>query len=160
MTVSDRFASALKRFLDARHRLDHDLPADPSPEEEDIAAGAYSYARDALIRTPALTVSDLRAKVEVLWQDRASDKDGEAALAIMRDLHEMTNREPSRCFDADTWLTWFERRGGVWIERDAEILFMVPSDGSMDDVMYNLDACGGLQLVFDLIRERSRAKAA
>lgn len=158
----DRFAIALSDFLAARTTL-NSLPPSVTNDVETACGDAFTYAEDRLISTPAKTVSDLRAKMEVIWNDPAALPTPETIRAVMADVHALTDHEPSRIFDAPAWLAWFEQQGGGWIEREGEIILLIPDKSDlnrMDDIMHELAACDGRDAVCNVIRERSREKLA
>lgn len=155
----DHFAEALTAYHSAKDYL-NGLSESVSHEESDRAGDSYSLSHDRLIATPARSISDLRAKMEVVWADKASTPSAETVLAILADCHRLTNYEPSRAFNAAEWLDWFERNGGGWIEREGEMLLLVPeaSDSSldpMDGIMHELAAFNGAGQVKALIRKRT-----
>jgi hypothetical protein len=162
-TEQDYFANALSLSLAAIQRLNN-LPEGISLEDEEIVSHAYSTLEDRLIATPAATISDLRAKMEVVFHDIAATPRPETLLTLMRDLHSLTGHEPSRYFDPAAWLKWFQRWGGGWVEREGEIILVVPdgpnAPGPIKDVMFELEACDARKLVEQFIRERSPEKHA
>lgn len=166
MSTKQIFAAALDAYIFARDALNNQ-PDNTSVEAEEFHSEAYHGAFDRLMKAMAADVSDLRAKMESLWEDPQALPCPEHMQAIMQDLLALTDAEPSRTFNADTWLRNFERFGGGWIERNGELVLMVPhgsTDGytqdAIDDMMFTLEACHGRPAVIEAIRAKTTRLAA
>lgn len=160
------FAAALSAYIYARDTL-NDQPLSNSVEQDDMYSEAYHGALDRLLKTRAADVSDLRAKMEALWEDPQTLPRADQMLAIMQDLLALTDLEPSRTFNAESWLYDFERFGGGWIERNGELLLMVPqgstagrTQDAVADLMFTLEACHGRSAVINAIRAKTTLLAA
>jgi hypothetical protein len=119
------------------------------------------------LTTNAADVSDLRAKMEALWEDPQAIPLPRHMQAVMQDLLALTDAEPSRTFNPDTWLHAFERFGGGWIERHGELVLMVPHEpkdtstrDAIADLMFTLEACHGRPAVVEAIRAKTTRLAA
>lgn len=166
MTRKDFFAAALAAHNFARDALNNQPPS-TGEDENDLLADAYATALDRLLKTNAADVSDLRAKMEVLFEDTHSIPRADHVQSIMQDLLALTDAEPSRTFNPDTWLQSFERMGGGWIERNGELVLLVPhgsTDGytqdAINDLMFTLEACHGRFAVIAAIRAKGDRLAA
>lgn len=160
------FAAALDAFVFARDALNNQ-PANSAAEAEDFHSEAYHGTFDRLMKTKAADVSDLRAKLEALWEDPQATPRTEHMLAIMQDMLALTDAEPSRTFNPAIWLQSFERFGGGWIERNGELVLLVPhgsTDGytqdAINDLMFTLEACHGRFAVIAAIRAKGDRLAA
>lgn len=154
-----KFAIALATW---RRRRDHQeaMPLNGCQEAEDDAWAATAYAEDVLVRTPAQTLSDLRAKAEIIWCDAGSVPSDEYVAAFFADLCNLTGNEQSRTFDAAGWLSWFERIGGGWVEREGDIILMAPDQDQLKDAFWMLNTRGGREAVKAVIRERIASQEA
>lgn len=166
MNRKTTFAAALEGYIFARDALNNQ-PQDTTHEQGELLSDAYQSAHERLITTPAADVSDLRAKMETMWEDPAATPLPHHMQAVMQDLLVLTDLEPSRTFNADTWLHHFERFGGGWIERSGELVLMVPhgsTDGytqdAIADLMFTLEACHGRFAVIEAIRAKTQRLAA
>lgn len=160
------FADAVKAYNYARDALENQ-PDDTSAEQSELLSDAYSSAYERVITMRAADISDFRAKMEVLWEDPHSTPSATYLQSLMQDLIALTDAEPSRTFDAKLWLYHFERNGGGYIERDGELVLMVPhvvKDSTardvLDDLMFSLEACQGRLAVIEAIKRRNGALAA
>lgn len=165
MTVTTETAAERQSHFDellktwkARYARYRQEKSDDEEIEEQLFA-AWSAAEEAVIQTPAETVSDLRCKAEILWGNASSMPSDTEIAAFLADMRRLTN-EPSRTFDAAQWLAWFEHQGGGWIEREGEILLLIPDKAGFENVMWPLNVCDGRNAVFALIRERMATREA
>ena len=110
MTRKDFFAAALAAHNFARDAVNNQ-PPNASADESDLLSDAYATALDRLLLTNAADVSDLRAKMEVLFEDTHSVPPAKHVQSVMQDLLALTDAEPSRTFNPDTWLRLFESMG-------------------------------------------------
>lgn len=166
MTRKDIFAAALSTYIFARDALNNQPPSNTADEGE-LLSDAYQNAYDRLLNTQAADLSDVRAKMEVLWEDANSLPRPEHLQSLMQDLVALTDAEPSRTFNAETWLHNFERFGGGYIERNGELVLLVPhgsTDGytqdAISDLMFTLEACHGRPAVVEVIRAKNSRLAA
>ena len=110
-----------------------------------------------------LTRDDMRAKFDAVQYDMDLLPDVEDMLAFFTDLQQLSSHRCSPFFRPDEWLDWFERRNCGWVERDGEIVFLLPhqpDDSVAEDLMVDLRARGGCEAVKALIRERAKAGEA
>ncbi len=166
MSTKQIFAAALDAYIFARDALNNQ-PTTNSIVQDDLHSAAYDGALDRLLTARAADVSDLRAKMEALWEDPQAIPLPRHMQAVMQDLLALTGAEPSRTFNPDTWLQAFERFGGGWIERHGELVLMVPHDpkdtstrDAIADLMFTLEACHGRPAVIDAIRAKDGRLAA
>lgn len=162
-TRAAAFVRALSAYKYARDTLNA-TPEDVTPEHEDMLSDAYHCAFDRAITAPAASISDLRAKFEILWEDPHSIPRAEHLAAILTDLAHLTGFEPSRTFNPDAWLHHFERFGGGWIERDNEIVLVTPTDpknrNAIADLMFQLEGCNARHIVNATISAKGERLAA
>lgn len=166
MNTKTFFAAALEAYIYARDALNNQPDAN-SNEQCELLSDAYQSAHERLITTKVADVSDFRAKMEALWEDPHSIPPVQYLQAMMQDLLVLTDAEPSRTFNAEHWLHHFERFGGGWIERNGELVLLVPhgsTDGytqdAIADLMFTLEACHGRDAVIEAIRSKTSLLAA
>ncbi len=146
-------------YLEIRNRF-NGSPADISDQEERMLSDSYAEARERMIKTRVANIEDFRTKFETMFAEGPAIPRNESIAELFRDLCFLTNHAPSRAFDAKTWLKWFERNHGGWIERDGEIILMWPENDNMDDMLFELNAAEGREAVYSLIRRRQKAQEA
>lgn len=157
--MSKQFDEDLAAYLETRDFLNN-LQQGTSREDERRAEVDYNGARDRVTTSPALSPAELRAKAEIIWGDRESTPCEESRLSFLQDLQRLTDHAPSMVLDVPGWLSWFERSGGGWVQRDEEIVLLVPEDGRADGAMFELAAHGAREQVFEHIRKRNPAREA
>ena len=118
----------------------------------DQAAEAFDLADAALIRQPAKSLEQLRAKAEVIWADPSSLASREHLQWFFLDLIELTGREPSRIFQAERWLGRFLRLGGSWTVCNGRVSFCTDFSSEMRDCMWELNTRAGHKAVLGLIQ--------
>lgn len=153
--AQSRFDEVLADYNQHREWLDN-LPVQSDADIETRFMDALGAAEQRLLRTPVGNVSDLRAMAEIIWQDRDGLPSSKMLSAFFDNLRRLDGNAPSRTFNPAPWLDWFERHGGGWIERDGEIVLLVPH-GERDlitDAMWQLETRGALEQVKALIREQ------
>lgn len=157
--AQSRFDKMLTTYLQRRSFFDG-LPSDTSEEEEEAYSASFSRAEKDFLRVPAKTLSQLRSKAEIIWNDGGSCPGEEMVSLFFADLLDLTDHSPSQTFNAEEWLRWHERCGGGWVERDGEIILLFPDrpNGGASDVCWALDTRDGSEAVKQLIRERSKRK--
>jgi hypothetical protein len=153
------FAVKLVDFLIARDKLNNS-PDDITREQESIAEAAYFYTEERLIETPANDLADLRAKFDIIWLDPQALPNNATVLAIFADFRRLTGGGMSRVFSPTKWLGYFERKGGMYCVRGDDVFLLTPEGADLDDVMFELEASGGREAVFNLIRERAGTEEA
>ena len=152
-TEQSAFTRALDEWLSNRRALDA-LPVTDT-EVETRFMDALSAAERRLFKATPKTIADVRALAEIAWQDADSLPPRELVASILMNLRRLDNDAPSRTFNPEAWLSWFERSGGGWVEREGEIILLVPSTGNnVADAMWQLETLGGLEQVRELIRQR------
>jgi hypothetical protein len=150
-----RFDEVLGDYSRQRAALDS-LPIETTGHSETRAWDALQGAEARLMKAPANNISDLRAMAEVIWQDGDSVPGDELLSTFFDNLRRLDGQAPSRTFSPAAWLAWFENSGGGWIEREEEIVLLVPHDpcNVISHAMWALETRGGLEQVKALIRER------
>lgn len=152
------FEEAMSRYLFALERLHTE--ADQSDEMSGLLTDALSRAEDAVMSKPAQGIADLRAKADILFCDADSLPKDQHILAFFTDLIRLTGDTPSRVFDPERWLAWFQRCGGNWTVQNGKAWLMWPETDSIKDCMTELAMRGGKAAVMDLIRTRHDTKEA
>lgn len=140
----DAYASSLAAF--------NFSPSDISVDEERRLESAWTAADHMVMATPVGSISDLRAKAELLFQDPMADPPKETILYFLRDLISLTDHEPSRVFCAKTWVRWFERHGGMWHVNGGCVKLLNLDDDKFKDHRHTLTGCNGFEQVADYIR--------
>ena len=151
----DKFSEALETFLTRRQYLDN-LPEGISPECDDAASDAFLAAEERLIAIPAQSVSDLRVKAEILWQETASLPNQTSIGHFFSDLHRLTGDETSRVFEPESWLRFWERNSGGYVEQGGAIVLVnaKPDDERTTDLLAELRWHGGEPAVKAIIRQQ------
>jgi hypothetical protein len=99
-------------------------------------------------------------KFDELFTDPHAIPRNDEVLQLFADLRRLTDGEPSRLFKPERWLAWFERKGGMYCVRGDDVFLLTPEGADLDDVMFELEASGGREAVFNLIRERAGTEEA
>jgi hypothetical protein len=147
----------IERLLPLRKRAERDwLRAGRADEENDALAERLDDIEDAILAEPARTLADIRTKAEILW--RGGDHPSrEKALALLREIA-LLDGQPSRAFDPEAWLEWFEQLDGCYVERDDQIILLAPVGGRADNALAALEACNAQDQVRAFVRERIAAR--
>lgn len=153
MTDELRFEEALAAYIATREWFNQ-LPTDLDYIDEERAGDAYATALNRVLDTPAVTIKQIRDKAEILFGEERVPASPDTVLPLMHDLHRLAGGGPSRVFSSRSWLKWFERRGGGWVERDGEIILLTPDNGDADDALYLLAANNARTQAIEAIRER------
>lgn len=152
------FSQALIRYLAARNYLNALAPG-TRIEEEDRASAAFMDAEHCLMRTAAPNLSALRAKFDVLLLDPNAIPSRDYTLALFADFQRLTGGRVSHLFEPERWLQWFGEWGGAYCVRGDEIFLLQPKGTDLGDHLFELEASGGKEAVFDLIRSRTAMEA-
>ena len=152
------FSQALIRYLAARDYLNA-LQRGTAVEEEDRASAAFMDAEHNLMRTPAPHISALRTKFDVLLLDPNAVPTRDYTLALFTDFQRLTGERVSHLFEPERWLRWFEEWGGAYCVRGAEVFLLQPKGSDLGDHLFELEASGGKEAVFALIRSRTAMEA-
>ena len=155
--VGNSFARILDTWRTRRRAYDT-LPLDDT-EAESAASDALSSAENELFSTPAGTIGDFRAKFEIAFPDTYTSISDLALRGLFADLRRLDGDAPSRTFDARKWLARFEQLGGGWVDREGEIVLLVPDGARIEYPLWELDTRGAREAVYDLIRERGTSGA-
>lgn len=150
-----RFDEALTALRARRAALDA-VPMD-NDAESDAAIDALFFAERRVMQIPADSISDFRAKFELLFNDGSTTTDPESLAPLFADLHRLTAHEPCRTLTPESWLAHFEACGGGWIEREGEILLLFPDRGKSEYSQWLLETRGLRHGAIELIRQRSAA---
>jgi hypothetical protein len=152
--ISPDLSEKLVYFLKARAQLDG-APENRTRVDEEVASAAYFHTEEQLLAEPARNIHDLRLKCDVIWLDPQALPGTGLLSEIFSDLRRLTGGGMSLVFRPKNWLEYYERRGGAWVVRGDEVFLLTPKGADLDDLLYELDAAGGREAVFDLIRKRS-----
>jgi hypothetical protein len=152
--ISPELSEKLVYFLKARAQLDS-TPVGTARVDEEVASAAYFHTEEQLLSEPAKSIHDLRLKCDLIWLDPQALPGPGLLSEIFADLRRLTGSGMSLVFRPKHWLEYFERRGGAWVVRGEEVFLLTPKGADVDDLLYELDAAGGREAVFDLIRKRS-----
>lgn len=151
-TIEKRFDEAVSTWCSYRAKLDETDIADQ--EANDFALDALITAEARTYEIPAQTISDFRAKFELLFIDPSCTPNEDALSALFADLRRLTGNEPSRTFSAKHWLADFEDRGGGWVERGGEVFLFARDKEHLEYWFWLLETRGTRGAVLDLIRQR------
>lgn len=151
------FESAITRYLFALERSETE--PDHSTAADVYTCDALVAAENAIMELPAHDFDQLRAKFDILFSDIDSVPPTRHVLAVFADLVRLTGNKPSRCFNAERWLSRFERCGGEWVVKAGKPWIMWPEDGRCDDLLAELKARGGKPAVMELIRSQASEEA-
>lgn len=154
VTHIDRFGNKLRIWVSARDALN--ATADDLPDSDyDLPTAALYHAEDSLIATPSETISDFRAKMEIVFSDPNAAPRQQTITALFADLIRLT-KEPSRTFNPETWLKYFELRGGMWANTSGKPVLLIPSQPgeALGDLMAELERFDGEAAVLALIEQR------
>ena len=154
----NRFNERLGVYVRRRNAVD-----DMSPDDDDQvndATDALVAAAERVISTPAVTLMDVRAKLEVLFDDDTLPVEGTDLNEVFDDLARLTGNATSPTFDAERWLVRFQNYGGGWVERDGEVVLLYPDRVGMETCRWLLETRNGLHAVKAAILARSAAQEA
>lgn len=150
------FNSALTAYCASLDIFNY-APKGNSEEHDRALEIAWLAAERAALSTPAQTIDDVRAKMEILFQDPMAQPPVEQIMFVMQDLVRLTNYTPSRVFCAKTWVNWFARHGGMWHVDGNKVTLLNIESADLKDHLFTLAACNGREQVEDYIRQHSPA---
>jgi hypothetical protein len=157
--LSEHMSKALRSYIFTRDTYNH-APAAITHHHETMLGAAYMTARSQLIGTPASSIDDFRTKFDVMLLDPAATPSRADVLLLFKDLQRIASTKVSPIFNPDCWVKWFERRGGGWVARQGEVLFLIPPSGDADYCMEEMEAAGACELVKGLLLARSEMTEA
>lgn len=143
---------AIERLLPLWKQAARELQTGLTDTESAALDGHYLDIEEAIIGQPAHTWSDIRAKAEILWRGGGSPF-REKVLALLHEIA-LLDGQPSRAFDPEAWLEWFEQLDGCYVERDGQIILLAPVGGRADNALAELEACNAQDQVRAFVRER------
>jgi hypothetical protein len=135
------------------------LPVDSDKDENDRAEAAYLQADGVMLETPAENLHDLRAKFDAIWSDAAALPNESTVLAVFADFRRLAGGDVSPIFNPQTWLRYFDLRGGAYVVRGDEVFLLQPQGTDLADNMFELEALGGKPAVDALIRQHCAQEA-
>lgn len=154
-----RFAEKLATYIERRDTLNS---SEVDGAGELALIDAANATEQELLATPATSVSDLRAKAEVIWQDPASLPTNDMLVQFFTDLRKLSSNEPSRTFNANEWLDYFTEGHGGWADTGSDIVLLFPETVDADDrsahARWILETRGAHSLAKDAIRERAELR--
>lgn len=153
-----RFDEALDVWRERDEYLSS-LPYDDQARN-DAAVDAKCAAENAIFALPCETIHDLRAKLELIFIDPDVVSGPEIVAGLFKDVRTLDGGASSPTFNAGAWLRHFEYMGGGWIERDGDIVLMVPEGRAVDYSMWMLETRDGRKAVHNLIRQRIAERRA
>jgi hypothetical protein len=151
--LSTAMQRAVANFVAARDYY-CSLPVDSDKDENDRAEAAYLQADGVMLETPAENLHDLRAKFDAIWSDAAALPNESTVLAVFADFRRLTGGDVSPIFNPQTWLRYFELRGGAYVVRGDEVFLLQPDGAKLEDNLFELEALGGKPAFDALIRQR------
>lgn len=121
------FANALERWkrrTAALAAMPVEMLDDNADEVDDLVDATVEAARQ-LIAIPAHCLTDLRAKLEVMFDDLSTRVEGGELDSVFADLRAMTHGE-SPTFNAKAWAIELHRAGGGLIKSGNADVFLYP----------------------------------
>ena len=151
-TGTDPFDYALDEWMRQRDKLDN-LPSGTSNEEEQVQLDLLTAAEGLLLTAPVSTVSQLRALAEVMWPEADSTPTSEMVASFFTALRKLDGDKRSPTLTAEDALANFKERGGGWIEREGEVVFLHNSPDALELFHWRLETRGELERAKAIVRE-------
>lgn len=146
------FAAALAAWKQQRDRL-NSLPSGTSNEVETHELDLLTEAESRLLATPVSNVSHLRALAEVIWQDADSIPTSHMLARFFAALRKLDGEKRSLILSAEDELAAFKERGGGWIERGGEVVFLHSNPDILELFNWLLDTRGETERAKAIVRE-------
>lgn len=150
--LPDPFAAALAAWKQQRDRL-NSLPSGTSNEVETHELDLLTEAESRLLATPVSNVSHLRALAEVIWQDADSIPTSRMLARFFAAMRKLDGDKRSLIFSAEDELAAFKERGGGWIERGGEVVFLHNNPDILELFNWLLDTRGETERAKAIVRE-------
>ena len=148
----DPFTAALAAWKRQRDRL-NSLPSGTSNEVETHELDLLTEAENRLLATPVSNVSHLRALAEVIWQDADSIPTSHMLASFFAAIRKLDAGKRSLIFSVEDELAAFKERGGGWIERGGEVVFLHSTPDILELFNWLLDTRGELERAKSIVRE-------
>lgn len=151
-TGTDPFDYALDEWRRQRDKLDG-LPSGTSNEEEQGQLDLLTAAEGLLLAAPVSSVSQLRALAEVMWPEADSIPTSEMVASLFTALRKLDGDKRSLTLTAEEALANFKERGGGWIEREGEVVFLHNSPDALELFHWRLETRGETERAKAIVRE-------
>lgn len=150
--LPDPFTAALTAWKQQRDKLNN-LPAGTSNEEEQHQLDLLTAAEGQLLECSITNISQLRTIAEVVWQDADSIPTSDMVARFFAALRNLDGGNRSLTFSAEEELANFKERGGGWIEREGEVVFLHNNPDSLELFHWLLDTRGETERAKAIVRE-------
>lgn len=147
-TTRSDFADAVADYRQRRSDLG-------TTTDENAAMDLLTAAERRVLSFVASNVSELRAMAEIIWDDEDSLPPSDMVAKFFASLRNLDKANASPTFDATRWLADYEARGGGWIEREGETLFISADTDGLRNAMWELETRDGADQVKQLIAKRN-----